>query len=206
MSATEVVSVRVPAVHDGHVPYRAYAVRFDGDEVDHAAVAAREVAKLLPKKLNAFGELRFWGLCRGIAIERFPLRMAWFMAQLQPEQVADIRHASDLLDRGIRVFDAHDGDIDKIRARTSADGAVWEGRVITTSKYPSLPIRCTWVATGNNLTLSDEIARRTFMIELASTVERPDLRPPGSFRHADLLGWVRENRAHLLTSALEPTR
>ncbi len=35
---------------------------------------------------------------------------------------------------------------------------VWEGRVNTMSKYPSLPIRCTSVATGKSLTLSDEIA------------------------------------------------
>ncbi len=84
-----------------------------------AALAAREVAKLLPKKLNEFGELRFLGLCRGIALERFPLRMAWLMAQLTPEQVADIRRASDLLSRGVTVFDMHDGDPSKIHARIS---------------------------------------------------------------------------------------
>jgi hypothetical protein len=84
-----------------------------------AAIAAREVAKLLPKKLNEFGELRFWGMCRGISLERYPLRMAWLMAQLRPELVQDIREAADLLERGIYVFDVHDGDLNRIRARMS---------------------------------------------------------------------------------------
>jgi hypothetical protein len=37
---------------------------------------------------------------------------------------------------------------------------------------------------------------------VVGAVERPDLRPPEHFRHPDLLGWVRENRARLLTSLL----
>jgi hypothetical protein len=84
-----------------------------------AKLAAREVANVVPRKLNAYGELRFWGMCRGISSEKYPLRMAWLMAQLSPELVQDIRETADLLERGIYVFDAHDGDPDKIRARFS---------------------------------------------------------------------------------------
>lgn len=121
------------------------------------------------------------------------------------EDEAEKRLTAALLAGGPFVF------LDNVKTGTVLETAslaraltaqVWEGRVITTSKYPSLPIRCTWVATGNNLTFSDEIARRTYMIELTSKVERPDLRPPGAFRHPDLLGWVRENRADLLRSLL----
>lgn len=82
-----------------------------------AAIAARELAKVVPKKLNEFGELRFWALCRGIAAERYPLRIAWLIAQLRPELVDEIRRAADLLERAVYVFDAHDGDLEKIRAR-----------------------------------------------------------------------------------------
>jgi hypothetical protein len=84
-----------------------------------AKLSEREVAKVVPKKLNAYGELRFWGMCRGISLERYPLRMAWLMAQLRPELVQDIREAADLLERGIYVFDVHDGDLNRIRARMS---------------------------------------------------------------------------------------
>jgi hypothetical protein len=88
-----------------------------------AKLAEREVAKVVPQKLNAYGELRFWGMCRGISAEKYPLRMAWLMAQLQPALVQDIRNAADLLERGIFVFDAHDCDIDKIRAHIDGKSA-----------------------------------------------------------------------------------
>ena len=78
----------------------------------------------------------------------------------------------------------------------------WTGRIIRYSKAPPMPIRCTWVATGNNLTMNDELARRAYLIELTSEIERPDLRDASAFHHPDLIGWVRENRAELLTSLL----
>lgn len=100
----------------------------DGEPVERpsqeervARFAEKEIAKVVPKKLNTYGELRFWGMCRGISLERHPLRMAWLMAQLRPELVKDIRHAADLLERGVYVFDAHEGDIDKIRARIESE-------------------------------------------------------------------------------------
>jgi hypothetical protein len=95
----------------------------DGEPVERqsqeervAKLAEKEVAKVVPRTLNAHGELRFWGMCRGISLERYPLRMAWLMAQLSPELVQDIRETADLLERGVYVFDAHDGDLDKIEA------------------------------------------------------------------------------------------
>lgn len=96
----------------------------DGEPVERpsqeervAKLAEIEVAKVVPTNLNAFGQLRFWGLCNAIVGERYPLRMAWLMAQLTPGLLQDVRDAADLLERGVYVFDAHDGDIFKIRAR-----------------------------------------------------------------------------------------
>lgn len=101
----------------------------DGEPVERvpqaervAAFADREVAKVVPKRLNAYGELRLWGLCRAIVAERTPLRFAWLMAQMRPELVEDVRKAADLLERGIYVFDAHDGDLEKIRQTATKAG------------------------------------------------------------------------------------
>lgn len=98
----------------------------DGERVERqsqedrvARLAEKEVSKVVPKRLNAYGELRFWGLCRAIVGERYPLRMAWLMAHLSPDLVNDVRTAADLLERGIYVFDAHDGDLNKIEARAN---------------------------------------------------------------------------------------
>jgi putative DNA primase/helicase len=79
---------------------------------------------------------------------------------------------------------------------------VWKGRIIRTSKEPRVVIRSTWVATGNGLTLSSELTRRSYLIELTSTVERPDQRDAGMFMFPDLIGEVERARAGYLSCAL----
>ena len=63
-----------------------------------------------------------------------------------------------------------------------------------------LPIRCVWIATGNNPEFSNEMARRLVRIRLDAHVERPWQR--GEFRHPDLMTWVRANRARLVAACL----
>jgi hypothetical protein len=92
-------------------------VEKESQEERVARLAEKEVAKVIPKTLNGHGELKFWALCRAITRERYPLRMAWLMAQLDPDLTEDVKKAADLLERGIYVFEAHDGDLDKITAR-----------------------------------------------------------------------------------------
>ena len=60
------------------------------------------------------------------------------------------------------------------------------------------------VATGNQVSLSDELARRTLWIRLEPDVERPELRT--GFRHPDLLRWVREQRGQLVAACLTLAR
>jgi hypothetical protein len=76
----------------------------------------------------------------------------------------------------------------------------WEDRRLGASEIGRAPVTCAWLATGNNPALSGEISRRTIRIRIDSHVERPWLRT--GFRHADLRGWVRSNRARLAWSAL----
>jgi len=76
----------------------------------------------------------------------------------------------------------------------------WEDRVLGVSEITRLPIRCLWVATGNNPTFSNEIARRLVRIRLDAGVASPGLRT--GFRHPDLMVWVRANRARLVAACL----
>jgi hypothetical protein len=78
--------------------------------------------------------------------------------------------------------------------------AEWQDRVIRTSYLATLPISNTWVATGNNVSVSDEIARRTLPIRLDPKVENPFERT--GFKHHPLEQWMAENRADLVWSAL----
>lgn len=77
---------------------------------------------------------------------------------------------------------------------------IWQDRLLSTSETVHLPVRCTWIATGNNPTLSDEIKRRTVRIRLDARVDSPWLRT--GFRHPNLSAWASENRGALVWSAL----
>lgn len=78
--------------------------------------------------------------------------------------------------------------------------AVWRGRRLGKSEMVSVPNDATWVATGNNVELSDEVARRTIPVRLDPGVERPEYRT--GFRHPELLRWVAEQRAKLVSACL----
>jgi DNA-binding XRE family transcriptional regulator len=76
----------------------------------------------------------------------------------------------------------------------------WEDRILGVSATVRVPVRCTWIATGNNLELSDEIARRSVWIRLEANVERPWERT--LFRHPKLRSWVRKHRGEIVSALL----
>ena len=80
----------------------------------------------------------------------------------------------------------------------------WADRLLGQSTVVHLPNRAVWVATANNPRMSRELARRCCRIRLDSGVERPWLRD--GFRHSDLVAWVREGRAKLVSATLTLVR
>lgn len=97
--------------------------------------------------------------------------------------------------------------LDNLRRRleTSAVSAAitadtWEDRLLGHTEMVHVPVRCVWIATGNNPILSAEIARRTIRIRLDAKVDRPWLRD--GFRHQNLRTWVAEHRGELVWAAL----
>ncbi|MDP9470207.1 MAG: bifunctional DNA primase/polymerase [Chloroflexota bacterium] len=75
-----------------------------------------------------------------------------------------------------------------------------EDRILGTSDNVRFPVRCVWVATGNNPSLSSEITRRTMRIRLDAKRDRPWLR--ADFKHDPLLPWVLANRAEIVAACL----
>jgi hypothetical protein len=76
----------------------------------------------------------------------------------------------------------------------------WRGRRLGKSEIVECPNTATWLATGNNVEVSDEMARRTVLIRLDAEMERPEDR--SVWRHPDLLGWATENRHNLVSACL----
>lgn len=76
----------------------------------------------------------------------------------------------------------------------------WEDRILGISEMVRLPIRCLWVATGNNPEFSNEMARRLVRIRLDARVDQPWRR--SGFRHPNLTAWVKANRGELVAACL----
>lgn len=86
----------------------------------------------------------------------------------------------------------------------SLDGALTAGliedRLLGVNRVVSAPLRCTWFATGNNVSYEGDTARRVLPIHLVSPLEKPEERD--GFKHPDLAAWVLDNRPALVRACL----
>jgi hypothetical protein len=78
--------------------------------------------------------------------------------------------------------------------------SIWEDRLLGGSRMLIIPVRHVFVATGNNVSMSGELARRTVRCRLNAHVEQPWMR--GGFKHADLVTWGTEHRSHLVRAVI----
>ncbi len=94
------------------------------------------------------------------------------------------------------VFDNVEGMIKSptLAAVLTADS--WQGRVLGRSEVVVVPNRATWAATGNNIDVGGDLARRCYRIRLDARQAQPWLRT--GWKHADLEGWALANRSRLL--------
>ena len=77
-------------------------------------------------------------------------------------------------------------------------------RILGQSEMLMLPVRCSWIATGNNIQLGGDMPRRCYWVRMDAKCSRPFNRT--GFRHADLKGWTLEKRGELLCSLLTLAR
>lgn len=77
---------------------------------------------------------------------------------------------------------------------------LWQGRILGKSETVTVPNRAVWLASGNNVELSDEMTRRVIPIRLDAGVERPEERT--GFSIPDLPAYVRERRSELVSACL----
>jgi hypothetical protein len=79
-------------------------------------------------------------------------------------------------------------------------------RILGQSERRLVPWIAVMMVTGNNMTMTDDVSQRCMLSRLESQREDPRSRPETSFRHPDLLRYVREHRAALLCDALTVLR
>jgi putative DNA primase/helicase len=76
----------------------------------------------------------------------------------------------------------------------------WSDRILATNKTIDVPISFVLLGTGNNATVTPDMVGRICMSRLYTAHESPGART--GFKHADLLGYVKQRRRELVMAAL----
>ncbi|MBL8236471.1 MAG: hypothetical protein JNM66_03575 [Bryobacterales bacterium] len=98
------------------------------------------------------------------------------------------------------VIDNVEAVLDSDALCSALTALVLSDRRFGTFEQLNLPVRCAWIATGNNVRLGGDMPRRAYWIRLDAQSSRPFQRT--GFRHEDLREWVKSNRGHLIASLL----
>jgi hypothetical protein len=116
------------------------------------------------------------------------------------------RRITALVREGDRLvlFDNLTGKFGNATLNAALTAESWTDRLLRTNSSVRGPMLMTWYATGNNVALDEDTARRVCPIRLESPLERPELRE--GFTHKVLKAWVRKNRPRLLGAALTVLR
>jgi hypothetical protein len=112
------------------------------------------------------------------------------------------KRMTSILERGsaITILDNVDGTLRSPSLAAVLTSSYWEDRVLGRSEDVRLPSVSTWIATGNNISLGAEMARRAVRIRLDAKVSNPAKRTGFKRTDQELLDWVRESRGELVAA------
>jgi len=74
----------------------------------------------------------------------------------------------------------------------------WKGRLLGQSRMLTLPNHAVWLMTGNNPSMTTEMARRCLRIRIDPRRDRAWQRDATTFRHPDIKEWTVTNRGRLI--------
>ncbi|WNL50717.1 hypothetical protein RPALISO_130 [Ruegeria phage RpAliso] len=102
--------------------------------------------------------------------------------------------------QNIVFFDNINHSVDSGELASAMTANTYKARILGKSQTVEVAVRCSWIFTGNNVTLSNELLRRLIMIDLDARLANPEMRT--GFRHNDVRGWAKENRGDLVWACL----
>jgi hypothetical protein len=101
------------------------------------------------------------------------------------------------------LFDNIDKAMDSGALASAMTAHTYQARILGKSEVVTVPVRAVWVFTAKDIEASNEILRRFVIVPLDRDVPDPMLFvPKGGWHHADLMGWVRDNRPTLVWACL----
>ena len=114
------------------------------------------------------------------------------------------KRLTSLLERGsaVTILDNVDQPLRSPSLSAVLTAPYWEDRVLGRTEDIRLPNVSTWIATGNNLVLGGEMARRAYRIRLDAKVSNPGGRTGFKRTDQQLLDWVAAHRGELVGALL----
>lgn len=101
---------------------------------------------------------------------------------------------------GVVVIDNVNYRLDSDALCSAITATTISDRVFRTFDRIVLPVKCAWIATGNNMQLGGDMPRRCYWIRLDAKQSKPFQRT--GFRHDNLRTWVTEHRGDLIAALL----
>jgi hypothetical protein len=101
---------------------------------------------------------------------------------------------------GVVVIDNVNYRLDSDALCSAITATTVSDRVFRTFERIVLPVKCAWIATGNNVQLAGDMPRRCYWIRLDAKQSKPFHRT--GFRHENLRAWVTEHRGDLIAALL----
>jgi hypothetical protein len=98
----------------------------------------------------------------------------------------------------INIIDNVDRTLKSAKLATVITAPIFKHRILGRNEQVALPSRATWIATGNNIELGGDLARRCYLIRMDSGVHRPY--EGRTFKHPDLSDWITKNRGEILAA------
>jgi hypothetical protein len=135
-------------------------------------------------------------ICRIVTGERFTIATYTSDEDELRKRITSLVLAGDRM----VLFDNLDGKFGNAVLDAALTGTAWKDRMLGVNRMVQAPLHMTWYATGNNVAIASDTARRVLHLRLESPLERPEER--GGFTYPNLLEWVAGNRTQLLVAAL----
>jgi hypothetical protein len=102
------------------------------------------------------------------------------------------------------VFDNVSNRLDADELMSVLSAETWSDRLLGLSKQITIPIRCAWIVTANNVQLEGQMVRRSYWVRMDAKLARPEDRE--EFKHPFLKRHVKEQRGDLLAALLTLAR
>jgi hypothetical protein len=121
----------------------------------------------------------------------------------KPEEIGKTLSAALAEGAPVILFDNVGQAISSSALAMAMTGTTYQARILGKSQLVSVPVRCVWAFTANNIEASREILRRFVLIPLDAGVPDPEQRKPeNGWRHPNIRRWVTDNRPALVWACL----